>query len=244
MLICYIFRLFHAMQDQEKEALRQSYLEGRLLFMDKPYQWTSFDVVNKIKSLLRYRLGVKKIKVGHAGTLDPLATGLLIVCTGKSTRQIDSFQGLDKTYTGTFFIGKTTPSFDLEKEPDTDFPVAHITDALLLSTAKSMVGEQQQVPPLFSAKKIAGKRAYTHARAGLDTRLEANTINIKAFDITRIAMPEVDFRVICSKGTYIRALARDYGEKLSSGAYLSALRRTHIGTYSVEEAINIKELQL
>ncbi len=232
------------MQEQENEALRQSYLDGRVLFLDKPYQWTSFDVVNKIKSLLRHRLGVKKIKVGHAGTLDPLATGLLIVCTGKSTRKIDSFQGLNKTYTGTFFIGKTTPSFDLEKEPDQDFPVAHITDELLLATAKSLVGEQQQVPPLFSAKKIAGKRAYTHARAGLDTQLEANTINIKAFDITRIEMPEVDFRVVCSKGTYIRALARDYGEKLGSGAYLSALRRTHIGNHSVEEAIDIKELQL
>jgi tRNA pseudouridine55 synthase len=232
------------MQEQENEALRQSYLEGRVLFLDKPYQWTSFDVVNKIKSLLRHRLGVKKIKVGHAGTLDPLATGLLIVCTGRATRQIESFQGLDKTYTGTFFIGKTTPSYDLEKAPDKDFPVAHITDELLKATALGLSGEQEQVPPLFSAKKIAGERAYTHARAGLDTRLEANTINIKAFDITRIEMPEVDFRVVCSKGTYIRALARDFGEKLGSGAYLSALRRTHIGDHSIDDAINIKELQV
>lgn len=232
------------MEEQEKEALRQSYLDGRTLFLDKPYQWTSFDVVNKIKSLLRYRLGIKKIKVGHAGTLDPLATGLLIICTGRATRQIESFQGLDKTYTGTFHIGKTTPSYDLEKEPDHDYPVAHITEELLLVTAKSMVGEQQQVPPLFSAKKIAGERAYTHARAGLKTELQANAIHIKTFEITRIKMPEVNFRVICSKGTYIRAIARDYGEKLGSGAYLSALRRTHIGSHSVEDAINIKELQL
>ena len=232
------------MQDHEKEALSQSYMEGRVLLLDKPYHWTSFDVVNKIKSLLRYRLGLKKIKVGHAGTLDPLATGLLIVCTGKATRQIESFQGLDKTYTGTFYIGKTTPSFDLEKEPDKDFPVAHITKDLLLVTASSLVGEQTQVPPLFSAKKISGKRAYTHARAGRETQLKANNINIKAFEITRIAMPEVDFRVVCSKGTYIRALARDYGEKLGSGAYLGALRRTHIGAYTVEDAININELEL
>lgn len=232
------------MEEQEKEALRQSYLDGRTLFLDKPYQWTSFDVVNKIKSLLRYRLGIKKIKVGHAGTLDPLATGLLIICTGRATRQIESFQGLDKTYTGTFHIGKTTPSYDLEKEPDQDYPVAHITEELLLATAKDMVGEQQQVPPLFSAKKIAGERAYTHARAGLKTELQANAIHIKTFEITRIKMPEVDFRVVCSKGTYIRAIARDYGEKLGSGAYLSALRRTHIGSHSVEDAINIKELQL
>ncbi len=232
------------MEEHEKEALRQSYLEGRILLLDKPYQWTSFDVVNKIKSLLRYRLGVKKIKVGHAGTLDPLATGLLIICTGRATRQIESFQGLDKTYTGTFHIGKTTPSFDLEKEPDQDYPVAHITEDLLLATANSLVGEQRQVPPLFSAKKIAGKRAYTHARAGLKTELQANNIIIKTFEITRIEMPEVDFRVVCSKGTYIRALARDYGESLGSGAYLSALRRTHIGTHSVENAIHINELQL
>lgn len=232
------------MQDQEIITLKQSYLDGRVLLIDKPYQWTSFDVVNKIRSILRYRLGLKKLKVGHAGTLDPLATGLLIVCTGRATRQIESFQGLDKTYTGTFFIGKTTPSYDLEKAPDKDFPVAHITDELLKASAVSLSGEQQQVPPLFSAKKIAGERAYTHARAGLDTRLEANTVNIKAFDITRIEMPEVDFRVVCSKGTYIRALARDFGEKLGSGAYLSALRRTHIGDHSIEDAINIKELQV
>jgi tRNA pseudouridine55 synthase len=232
------------MQDQEKETTKQSYLDGRVLLIDKPYQWTSFDVVNKIRSLLRYRLGMKKLKVGHAGTLDPLATGLLIVCTGRATRKIESFQGLDKTYTGTFFIGKTTPSYDLEKAPDKDFPVAHITDELLKAKALSLSGEQKQVPPLFSAKKIAGERAYTHARAGLDTRLEANTINIKAFDITRIEMPEVDFRVVCSKGTYIRALARDFGEKLGSGAYLSALRRTHIGDHSIDDAINIKELQV
>lgn len=232
------------MQDQSIDELQQSYLEGRVLFLDKPYRWTSFDVVNKIKSLLRYRLRLKKIKVGHAGTLDPLATGLLIVCTGRATRSIENFQGLDKTYTGTFYIGKTTPCFDLEKVPDKEYPTAHITNELLHATASGLTGEQEQIPPLFSAKKIAGERAYMHARAGLDTELQPNLINIKTFEITRIAMPEVDFLVTCSKGTYIRALARDFGERLSSGAYLSALRRTHIGNHSVADAISINDLTL
>ncbi len=232
------------MQDQSIEVLQQSYLEGRVLFLDKHYQWTSFDIVNKVKSLLRHRLRLKKIKVGHAGTLDPLATGLLIVCTGKATKNIESFQGLDKTYTGTFYLGKTTPSFDLEKAPDKDYPTAHITNELLHTTASGLTGDQEQVPPLFSAKKIAGKRAYIHARAGLDTELQPNKINIKVFKITRIELPDVDFLVTCSKGTYIRSLARDFGARLNSGAYLKELRRTHIGSYSVADAVSINDLAL
>ncbi len=228
---------------ENKQALTEEFVAGKTLLIDKPYKWTSFDVVNKLKYLLRYRLGIKKIRVGHAGTLDPLATGLLIVCTGKATKQIERFQNLDKTYTGTFIIGKTTPSFDLETQPGEVIPGDHITGELIYDTAKAFIGEQQQVPPLYSAKKIAGERAYTHARKGEHKELEAVRINIKAFDITRIELPEVDFRVTCSKGTYIRALARDFGESLNNGAYLKSLKRTHIGTHSIDNTITITQLE-
>lgn len=227
---------------QTKEALRQSFLEGKILYIDKPYRWTSFDVVNKLKALLQYRLDLKKIKVGHAGTLDPLATGLLIVCTGKATKQIEQYQVLDKTYTGTFHAGESTPSYDLETAPDKDYPTEHITKDLVEKTAKLFTGEQQQTPPLYSAKKIAGKRAYTFARQGKDAVLAANHINIKKFEITNFDLPNIGFRVVCSKGTYIRSIARDFGEALSSGAYLSELRRTHIGKHDVANAWSIQNM--
>ncbi len=228
---------------ENKQALIEEFVAGKTLLIDKPYKWTSFDVVNKLKSLLRYRLGIKKIRVGHAGTLDPLATGLLIVCTGKATKQIERFQSLDKTYTGTFIIGKITPSFDLETPAGEDIPSGHINDDLINDTAKAFIGEQHQVPPLYSAKKIEGERAYTHARKGEHKELKAVRVNIKAFEITRIELPEVDFHVTCSKGTYIRALARDFGESLKSGAYLQSLKRTHIGTHSINAAITITQLE-
>ncbi len=227
---------------QTKEALRESFLEGKILYVDKPIRWTSFDVVNKLKALLQHRLGLKKIKVGHAGTLDPLATGLLIICTGKATKQIEQFQGQDKTYTGTFHVGKTTPSFDLETSPDKDYPTEHITPALAKKTAALLTGTQQQVPPLYSAKKIGGERAYTFARKGLDTVLKANSIDIKTFEITNFDLPNIGFRVVCSKGTYIRSLARDFGEALGSGAYLSELRRTLIGKHDVINAWSIETM--
>ena len=228
---------------KNKQALTEEFVAGKTLLIDKPYKWTSFDVVNKLKSLLRYILKIKKIKIGHAGTLDPLATGLLIVCTGKATKEIESFQNLDKTYTGTFIIGKTTPSFDLETKEGEEIPSGHVTGKLINKTAKTFIGEQQQVPPLYSAKKIDGERAYTHARKGEHKELKSVNISIKTFDITRIELPEVDFRVTCSKGTYIRALARDFGLSLKSGAYLQSLKRTHIGTHSLDDAITIAHLE-
>ncbi len=222
--------------------LQASFLNGRTLLVDKPLQWTSFDVVNKIKSLLRYRLDIKKIRIGHAGTLDPLATGLLIICTGKATKQIEQYQSLDKRYTGTFYLGKTTPSFDLETDPENQKPLTHITPELLHATAREFTGPQQQIPPLYSAKKIEGDRAYKHARQGLQTKLKPNHIHIKSFEVTQIILPEVGFSVTCSKGTYIRALARDFGQHLGTGAHLSTLRRTHIGTFSVTDALLVTQL--
>lgn len=218
-------------------------MNGRVLLVDKPRQWTSFDVVNKIKSVLRYHLGIKKIRVGHAGTLDPLATGLLIICTGRATKEIEQYQGMDKTYTGSFCLGQTTPSYDLETKPENRQPIGHLTHDDLHRAADSFIGVQDQVPPLFSAKKIGGERAYTHARRGMQTSMEPGRVEIKSFEITRIHFPEVGFRVVCSKGTYIRALARDFGEKTGVGAYLSALRRTHIGHFSVSDAWQTDQLE-
>ncbi len=215
---------------------QEYYMEGAVLLFDKPLEWTSFDMVKKVKALLRHCLAIKKIKVGHAGTLDPLASGLLIICTGKMTKQIDTIQRLEKEYSGTFFIGATTPSADLETQPDAHFPVEHIDSQMLEQARKSFTGCLQQVPPLYSAKKINGERAYEHARRGDKTIMQPNTVNIHQFELTRIALPEVDFRVICSKGTYIRSLARDFGETLQSGAYLQKLRRTRIGSYEVKDA--------
>lgn len=217
---------------------------GQVLLIDKPYRWTSFQVVNKLKYLIKHSQTAtdKKIKIGHAGTLDPLATGLLIVCTGKQTKNIELYQKQEKEYTGTFYIGATTPCFDLEKEVDARFPTEHITNELIYSTALKFIGTQLQTPPLFSAIKINGKRAYDIARAGKTAEIKPKEITISTFEITRIALPEVDFRVVCSKGTYIRSLARDLGTALNSGAHLTALRRERIGNYSVKDAVKVEEL--
>ncbi len=227
---------------EEQKTLSEEFIEGSMLLVDKPLKWTSFDVVNKIKSLLRYTRGIKKIKIGHAGTLDPLATGLLIICTGKMTKAIERYQQQAKEYTGTFFLGATTPSSDLETEPDVFFPTEHITKTLLQDKAKKFQGEISQVPPLFSAKKILGERAYEHARKGIQTTLKPNKICIHEFEILQVEMPVMHFKVNCSKGTYIRALARDFGQAINSGAYLKSLRRTRIGDFHVDNAWKIEEL--
>ncbi|MEO4004198.1 MULTISPECIES: tRNA pseudouridine(55) synthase TruB [unclassified Flavobacterium] len=221
----------------------EQYQEGQVLLIDKPLQWSSFQAVNKIKWSLKKHLGLKKIKVGHAGTLDPLATGLLIVCTGKFTKRIPELQGMIKEYTGTFHIGATTPSYDLETEIDATFPTDHITEELLYKTIPQFLGEIDQKPPVFSAIKKDGKRLYEHARKGEEVEIAARKTVIHEFEITRIALPEVDFRVVCSKGTYIRSLAYDYGIALQSGAHLTALRRTKIGDYSVEGAMIVTDFE-
>jgi tRNA pseudouridine55 synthase len=217
--------------------------EGEVILIDKPYEWTSFDVVNKIRTHFKYRRGIKKIKIGHAGTLDPLATGLLILCTGKFTKKIDEYQALEKEYTGTLFLGATTPSSDMETEADTFFPVAHISPKDIFNVAATFIGKSMQIPPSFSAKKIKGERAYEIARRGDFVEIPAKEINITEFEITRIEIPYVDFRIVCSKGTYIRAIASDLGIKLKSGAYLSALRRTRIGLFKVEDAFSLEKIQ-
>ncbi len=228
--------------DDAADTLKESFAQGRIILVDKPYQWTSFDVVNKMKALLRHRLGVKKIKIGHAGTLDPLATGLLIVCTGKATKQIETFQDLEKTYTGTFLLGQTTPSFDLETPANAHYPTEHLNEDLLQQAALELSGIQQQIPPLFSAKKINGERAYEFARKGEIRELLAKQVLIRFFGLTSIRLPQVDFEVVCSKGTYIRSLVRDFGEKCNSGATLTVLRRTAIGDYQVDDAMKVDDL--
>lgn len=212
-------------------------VEGDVLLVDKPYKVTSFEIVNKIKIALR-KTFPDKIKVGHAGTLDPLATGLLIICTGKKTKIIEQIQAMEKEYTGTFLLGATTPCFDLEQEVDQTFPTGHITEDLVVEIAKKFMGRQMQSPPAFSAVKVGGKRAYDLARSGeTDIAVKSKEIEIKLFEITRFALPEVDFKVVCTKGTYIRSLARDFGTALGSGAHLSALRRTRTGEFKVGHAI-------
>ncbi len=219
-------------------AAEQSFTEGRILLIDKPLHWTSFQAVNKIKWALKKHLGLKKIKVGHAGTLDPLASGLLIVCTGKATKQIQELQGQEKEYTGTFRLGATTPSYDLETEIDAVFPTSHLTEDSIRHATLQFVGEIDQKPPVFSAIKKDGKRLYEHARAGETVEIAARKTTIYEFELTRIEMPDVDFRVRCSKGTYIRSLAHDMGAALQSGAHLTALRRTKSGGFSVDDALS------
>jgi len=221
----------------------EDFQTGQVLLIDKPLQWSSFQAVNKIKWSLKKHLGLKKIKVGHAGTLDPLASGLLIVCTGKFTKRIPELQGMIKEYTGTFHLGATTPSYDLETEIDAVFPTGHITEELIYKTVASFLGEIDQKPPIFSAIKKDGKRLYEHARKGEEIEIQARKTVIHEFEITRIALPEVDFRVVCSKGTYIRSLAYDYGLALQSGAHLTALRRTKIGDYAVDNAMLVTDFE-
>ena len=224
------------------------FLSGQVLLIDKPLNWTSFQVVNKLRWEIRQAFKIKKIKVGHAGTLDPLATGLLVICTGKMTKQINVFQGQIKEYTGTLVLGSTTPSFDLETEIDKQFPTTHISEELIHQTTKQFIGEIEQFPPIFSAIKKDGKRLYEFARAGENVEIKPRTVSIKEFEITKISKFKVDnleaihlnFRVVCSKGTYIRSLANDFGKALESGAHLSALRRTKIGDFSLGDASSIE----
>lgn len=219
----------------------KEFAQAQTILVDKPLGWTSFDVVNKIRWNLKQALKVKNIKVGHAGTLDPLATGLLVLCIGKDTKKIDQIMPGEKEYTGTILLGKTTPSYDLETEYDQEFPVDHITPELLEEIRLSFIGEQQQVPPIFSAKQVDGKRAYDLARAGKEVELKANTITITAFDIDSSNFPEIKFRVSCSKGTYIRSIASDFGKKLNSGGTLIELRRTRSGEFLIENAKSVEE---
>lgn len=253
------------------QQIQDKFLNGQIILIDKPLKWTSFDVVKKIHYQLRKELDIRKIKVGHAGTLDPLATGLLIVCTGKFTKKIDEIQAQTKEYTGIITIGATTPSFDLEKEVDEEFSTEHITEKMILETAQSFIGEQQQTAPIHSAKKIDGKRAYEYARSGEGVEIKSNLVTIKSFEVLGISNNinelkdvviidenyknerinlapnyekglHVKFKITCSKGTYIRSIARDFGIKLNSGAHLSELRRTKIGDFDVNNALSKIEI--
>lgn len=253
------------------QQLQEKFQNGQIILIDKPLKWTSFDVVKKIHYQLRKNLDIKKIKVGHAGTLDPLATGLLIVCTGKSTKKIDEIQAQTKEYTGVITIGATTPSFDLEKEVDEEFSTEHITEKMIKEVAQSFVGEQQQTAPIHSAKRIDGKRAYEYARSGEEVEIKSNLVTIKSFEVLGISNNinelkdvviidenyknerinlapnyekglHVKFKITCSKGTYIRSIARDFGLRLNSGAHLSELRRTKIGDFDVNNALSKIEI--
>ncbi len=218
---------------------KEAFLAGQLLLIDKPLEWTSFQVVNKIRWAIRKTYGIKKIKVGHAGTLDPLATGLMLICTGKMTKQIEQFMGMDKSYTGTMFLGATTPSYDLETEVSQVQPVQHITKAMLESTRTEFLGNIQQKPPMHSAIKKDGKRLYALARAGETIEIAAREITIAAFDLTEVSLPNIAFSVSCSKGTYIRSLAHDFGQVMGCGAHLTSLRRTAIGNYSLSDSLTL-----
>ncbi len=225
--------------------MNYNFYTGETLLINKPYTWSSFQAVNKIKYVIKNHPslvidgGVKvKPKIGHAGTLDPLATGLLIVCTGKKTKTINELMGMEKEYRGTFYLGATTPCFDLEKSVDKNYPIEHITEEDLLATAKKFIGLQQQVPPLFSAIMINGKRAYELARAGEEAEIKPREIEIREFELSNIHLPTVDFRIVCSKGTYIRSIARDFGLALNSGAHLTALCRTRIGNFELKNAVS------
>ncbi len=217
-----------------------NFAEGEVLLVNKPLRWTSFDVVNKLRYTISKRVG-QRLKVGHAGTLDPLATGLLIICTGKMTKRIDEFAGMNKEYTGTFFIGATTPTYDSEMETDAIFPIEHINGLTLENMRKKFIGSIEQMPPVFSAIKIDGTAAYIKARKGKEVEMKARSVEIKEFELTRIELPEVDFRVECSKGTYIRSLAFDFGKALNSGAYLKTLCRTKIGEFDVKNSMTVEE---
>jgi tRNA pseudouridine55 synthase len=222
----------------------EDYLNGQVLLIDKPLHWSSFQAVNKLKYLLINKVGLpKKFKIGHAGTLDPLASGLLLICTGKFTKRIAELQGQAKEYTGTFYIGATTPSYDLETEIDQTYATSHINDTLIYQTVKQFMGEIDQKPPIYSAIKKDGVRLYEHARAGETVEIASRKTTIHEFEITRISLPEIDFRVVCSKGTYIRSLAFDFGKAMESGSHLTALRRTKIGSYDVEKAFNILDFE-
>ncbi len=228
---------------EEKIIEGYNFKEGEVLLFDKPYEWTSFDLVNKVRKLLCNALGVKKLKVGHAGTLDPLATGLLIVCTGKATKTIDSYQAEEKEYIATLKLGATTPSFDLETEIDETFSTNHITRELVDNTLTNFIGELDQIPPAFSAVKVKGKRAYEFARDGKDPELKPKKLVIKEIEVIKFESSELILRIVCSKGTYIRGLARDIGKALNSGAHLTALKRTRIGKYLNSDSMELEALE-
>lgn len=221
----------------------ENYKNGHVILIDKPLEWTSFQVVNKVRWLIKKEFNLKKIKVGHAGTLDPLATGLLILCTGKFTKKIETYQAQHKEYTGVITLGATTPSYDLETEIDARFDISAISEENIHTATKQFVGDIQQQPPVFSALKKEGKRLYEFARAGEKVDIPTRSVQISTFEITNIDLPNVSFRVACSKGTYIRSLAHDFGKALQNGAHLSALRRTKIGDFSVEKAVSIEEFE-
>ena len=215
--------------------------EGELILIDKELNWTSFDVVNKIRYAIKKKFDIKKIKVGHAGTLDPLATGLLIICCGKMTKSINNFSAMNKTYSGKITIGSTTPSYDLETKPNVHYPIDHIDEKLILKTAKKFVGKIFQTPPMFSAIKKDGVRLYNLARQGKEIKIDKREVSIDSFEITSFNLPEISFNVTCSKGTYIRSLAHDFGKELNSGAHLSELRRINIGDYSVKDSVKVMD---
>jgi tRNA pseudouridine55 synthase len=217
--------------------------EGTVLLFDKPVYWTSFDLVNKVRIMIRSTFGIKKLKVGHAGTLDPLASGLMIICTGKSTKKIDEFRDLDKEYFATFHLGETTPSFDLETVTDNHYPTDHITEDMVRKVLQEFLGEQKQLPPMYSAKLIAGKRAYEYARQGIEKKLEPVSVFFREIELISFVMPEIKIRIVCSKGTYIRSFARDFGLALKSGSYLSALERTAIGSNHLNTAYTLESFQ-
>jgi len=219
------------------------FTEGEVLLIDKPLNWTSFDVVNFIRSFLRKMYNLKKLKVGHAGTLDPLATGLLIICTGKMTKRIDEYQGMDKTYIGSMKMGLTTPSYDAETETDNEFDISGLTEDELIKATELFKGEIEQVPPIYSAVKVDGKRAFEHARKNQKVKLKSRKVLIHTFDLVHIDLPDIDFRVRCSKGTYIRSLVDDFGKAVDNGAYLTGLRRTEIGDYKVSDAYTVEEFR-
>jgi tRNA pseudouridine55 synthase len=223
---------------QKLEDRMFDFAAGELLLINKPYKWTSFDVVGKIRNSLK----PLKLKVGHAGTLDPLATGLLIICTGKLTKQIDTFQAQEKEYTGTMILGATTPSFDMETVVDQEFPIEGITEEAIRQATSPFKGDIQQYPPAHSAVKVNGERLYVKARLGEETELRLRNVTVSAFEITRIALPEIDFRIVCSKGTYIRSLVSDFGMQLNNGAYLSKLTRTRSGNFLLENAFEVTDL--
>ena len=225
------------------EFNKESLTEGEILLINKPLKWTSFQVVNKIRWLIKTKFNIKKIKVGHAGTLDPLADGLLIICTGKMTKKIDQFQNLDKIYTGNFFLGATTPSYDLETELDSVKPINNISEKLISKALKSFNGKITQTPPIFSAIKHKGKKLYEYARKGETVKIKEREVLIHKFIITKYQLPELSFLVKCSKGTYIRSLANDFGKKLKCGAYLSKLTRTAIGNHLLEDSISIEDFE-
>ncbi len=226
------------------EEKKNIFEEGQILTFNKPIYWTSFDLVNKVRIMIRNEFGIKKIKVGHAGTLDPLATGLMIICTGKATKKIEDFMDLDKEYVATLHFGKTTPSFDLETETEGNFSVGHITKELFEKTLEGFLGEQQQMPPLHSAKFIDGKRAYEFARKGIEKELKPVNVTIRELELLSFGIPDTQIRMRCSKGTYVRSFARDIGKALESGCYLSSLERTSIGEYRLEDAYSLEKFEI